>query len=565
MLKDSKLGTKMGMTIGRRIVLGFGFLVIMGLGLGVFVVFSLLNLNVVTNRIVNDPLPGLISAQRLSTGISENLQRLLQLAFARTEKEIQDLKAKRAAESQRNDEEIKRYEGTINEEVDRRNFNNWIGKLGELRARSAKFIALINEQKREEASKFLFEQVLPAYEETREAGNTVVAWNGDSATRLGDNLAQSVHRDIVAIVVLLAAMIGLGLGIAFLIVRRTNTALNQVARNLEQAAEQVASASAQVAQSSQQMAEGASQQASSLEETTASVQEIASMTRQNADSAKQANAMAADAQTAAERGQEAMGRMSGVIDRIKSSSDQTAKILKTIDEIAFQTNLLALNAAVEAARAGEAGKGFAVVAEEVRSLAQRSAEAAKTTASLIEEAQHNADSGVAVSGEVGQMLVQIGDGVKKVSALIREVSTATEEQAQGIEQVNNAMTQMDQATQSSAANAEESASAAEELSAQARELTDMVNVLAKMVRGGQASSGSGEPAPHSSSNAGAKPQPHVISVKPDASKGQVRAPAQAALAHSAGASRPQPALPAASRAVRPQEVIPLGEDDFKEF
>ena len=92
-----------------------------------------------------------------------------------------------------------------------------------------------------------------------------------------------------------------------------------------------------------------------------------------------------------------MAEISEAIDSIRHSSESTARIIKTIDEIAFQTNLLALNAAVEAARAGEAGKGFAVVAEEVRNLAQRSAEAARNTAALIEESQSNADHGVEVA------------------------------------------------------------------------------------------------------------------------------------------------------------------------
>lgn len=257
--------------------------------------------------------------------------------------------------------------------------------------------------------------------------------------------------------------------------------LNLAVQNLEDAlvqvsagSEQVAVASNQISSGSQTLSQGASEQASSLEEISSSLQEMSSMTRQNTQNAKEAQSITEEARISTSKGVDSMQRLSSAIDQIKESSDSTAKIIKTIDEIAFQTNLLALNAAVEAARAGDAGKGFAVVAEEVRNLAMRSADAAKNTADLIEESVRKAEGGVSINQEVLKNLLEINDEVNKVREVMADIVAASDQQSQGIEQVNTAVSQMNQVTQATAANAEESASAAEELSSQAAEMKSMV-------------------------------------------------------------------------------------------
>lgn len=281
------------------------------------------------------------------------------------------------------------------------------------------------------------------------------------------------------VLVVVMAVFSLVAGIIFTV--RLVKPINRIVVGLSEGSDQVASASTQVSESSQHLAEGASEQASSLEETSSSLEEMSSMTKQNADNANQAKAMMNEAKLVVEKANEQMARLTEAIGQITRSSEETGKIIKTIDEIAFQTNLLALNAAVEAARAGEAGAGFAVVADEVRNLALRAAEAARNTSELIEKTIKAVKAG-------NEMTVSTQDAFQanvklsgKISQLVDEIATASEEQAHGIAQLNTAVTEMDKVTQQTAANAEESASAAEEMNAQAQQMRVYVEELAAVV------------------------------------------------------------------------------------
>ena len=183
--------------------------------------------------------------------------------------------------------------------------------------------------------------------------------------------------------------------------------------------------------------------AATLEQTSAALEQMSGLTKQNAEASGEANQMMKEADQTVSQANSAMDGLTNSMRSLSEASQETGKIIKTIDEIAFQTNLLALNAAVEAARAGEAGAGFAVVADEVRNLAMRAAEAAKNTASLIEDTIRRIDEGSSLVEQTNQTFGGMVESINKAAQMLEGITNASQEQSLGIEEINRAVANLE--------------------------------------------------------------------------------------------------------------------------
>jgi methyl-accepting chemotaxis protein len=467
------------MTVGFRISLLAGILCLITAAISVYSSFAVRGLQSTAAHITEDTIPGLMYAGGFNSGQAENQILVSMLYAAETEAEIKDLKDQQAKRTEQNNKVLKDYESSITSEEDRGLYNALLASRVEFQKARAEYYRLLATNK-SEARSFLLTKLYPSYKAYSQQGDNLLELNA----RMGKQLSVQIRKQVAIAerVILISASSALLFGILFSVlnIRFIVGRLKEIITTLSEGSDQTVSAAGQVSSSSQTLASGASEQAASLEETSASLEEIGSMTHRNADNAARAKELAGLARSAVDTGVTDAVEMNAAMEQIRESSDDIAKIIKTIDEIAFQTNILALNAAVEAARAGEAGAGFAVVADEVRNLAQRAAAAAKETSGKIEGAISRSARGSDLNRKVSSSLNDIATRVREVDALIQEIAIASKEQSQGIGQVGTAISQMDKVTQGNAASAEESASAAEELNAQAHTLKGIVVQLAEL-------------------------------------------------------------------------------------
>lgn len=461
-------------TLSKSITIGFAVVTLLGLGSGGFALAKLRAVEKHAQFMRADCVPGTIAILSIQSKIKENLG-LSQAHIFVKDKAVMDsaITANVAAIGQM----MKDYEASITLPDDRLMFDAFRSNRANFVTSFKATLELSRQGKQQEAANWVQSEVLQKFESVDQSLKQLEDWNIKNLKAANQDISDASVSGYRGMIPALGLTVILSLLVSTTIVRSLKKTLRRVVDDLGEGAEQVAAASSEVATASQTLAEGASEQAASLEETGASLEEMTSMVRRNAEAANKAKSLANETRVAADSGTSAMAEMQSAMNDIKTSSADIAKIVKSIDEIAFQTNILALNAAVEAARAGEAGLGFAVVADEVRNLAQRSAASAKETSEKIEDAISKSERGVQISAKVAENFSQITLKTREVDQYVAEIATASNEQAQGIAQVNTAVTQMDKVTQANAASAEESASASQELNAQASAVKDSLRTL----------------------------------------------------------------------------------------
>jgi methyl-accepting chemotaxis protein len=266
-------------------------------------------------------------------------------------------------------------------------------------------------------------------------------------------------------------------------------------------AEAIASSANEILASVTEQNASANQQSAAINETTTATEEIRASAQQ---AAHKADEVASQAQTAVDVSNEGAHAVEAIVEGmsdirqkveaiagdVQALSEQTAQIGEitgAVNDLADQSNLLALNATIEAARAGEQGKGFAVVADEVRNLAEQSKQATAQVHAILEDIERATRAAVSAAQEgtevveqgsqlaeqAGQIISQLAEANRTVGQSAQQIAASVGQQNTGMDQIAQGMQETSSATGEFVAGVQQSQEAAESLSQVATGLREL--------------------------------------------------------------------------------------------
>jgi methyl-accepting chemotaxis protein len=506
------------MGIGQRLAIGFGVVIALLIMLAALSYLRIGSLNQEVTSMVKERYPKTVAANAIKADVNEVTRSMLNVLIMsdpdQIKAELANMEKKNASATAALDELTRSTTDPRGQEI--------LKAIAAIRAKfipgQAAFIALINEDKKENAMvKFMF-SMRPQQAKYFEQLDKFTTYQNDIMVEAGDAAAAVSKRTQLLILLLAVGASLISVAVALFATRsitgplseavdiakrvadgdltsvidvnssdetgqmmgalkHMNSSLTRIVAEVRAGTESISSASGEIASGNLDLSTRTEQQAASLGQTSGAMRELTDTVQQNADNARQANQLAAKASEVALRGGAVVSHVIDTMGSITASSKKIVDIIGVIDGIAFQTNILALNAAVEAARAGEQGRGFAVVAAEVRNLAQRSAAAAKEIKTLIGDSVDKVREGSTLVEQAGVTMEEVVASVRRVTDIMGEITSASQEQSIGIANVNHTIFEMDETTQQNAALVEQAAAAAASMQDQAANLARVVSVF----------------------------------------------------------------------------------------
>ena len=296
------------LTIAKRTLVGFGFLCLLCAAIGWFAIWQELRLKTIADSIVSRSMPALTAMDQVQIGLAQNEIRMSQMSRLATAAERSAILDEARRTTMANEEAIQRYEASIVNPEERRDYEAFAQRRHEFQAVRTSYVAML-ETNQAEAGKLLDGPMQTAFRAYMTAGGLLGQHNLDNAAAAGRAFNASVRNTIQVLVLatLLAAAFGLACSVGM--THSITRVLLRVTEALKDGSHQVTSAADQVASASQSLAEGASEQAASLEETSASLEEMSSMTKTQRGQRPQSQGAGRRARQAADTGAADMDAM----------------------------------------------------------------------------------------------------------------------------------------------------------------------------------------------------------------------------------------------------------------